>query len=104
MCRSLIGREEAVLAIHGGIRREERRKTQELFTQDKDVQISTKVYMLTGNTYTVVWKLAWRGGRYKVTDVKVLGFSLVYLQRGLFTSYVSKRKGDVGQLVAALNR
>lgn len=36
---SLIGRSEAVVAIHGGIRREERRKIQESFTQDKDVQI-----------------------------------------------------------------
>jgi ABC-type transporter MlaC component len=71
---------------------------------DKNVQISSKVYMLSGQTYTVVWKLAWTGGRYKVADAKVLGFSLVYLQRGLFTSYISKRKGDVNQLVAALSR
>ncbi|WP_232778629.1 helicase-related protein [Carbonactinospora thermoautotrophica] len=34
--RSLLGRDEAVAAIHGGVRREERRKVQELFTQDKD--------------------------------------------------------------------
>jgi len=39
-----------------------------------------------------------------VLDAKVLGFSLVYLQRGLFTSFVSKRNGNVGELVAALNR
>lgn len=71
---------------------------------DKDIQIGSKVYLLSGNTYTVVWRLAWRGGRYKLVDAKVLGFSLVYLQRGLFTSYLSKRNGDIGQLVAALNR
>lgn len=71
---------------------------------DKNVQISSKVYMLSGENYTVVWKLAWIGGRYRVTDAKVLGFSLVYLQRGLFTSFISKRKGDVSQLVVALNR
>jgi hypothetical protein len=29
---------------------------------------------------------------------------LTYLQRGLFTSYLSKRKGDISQLVAALTR
>jgi flagellar biosynthetic protein FliP len=34
----------------------------------------------------------------------VMGFSLIYLQRGIFTSYLSKRNGDVAQLVAALNR
>lgn len=71
---------------------------------DKDVEISSKVFLISGQTYTVVWKLGWRGGRYKVTDVKVLGFSLVYMQRGLFTAFISKRNGDVGQLIAALNR
>ena len=37
--RTLIGRQEAVVTIHGGIGREDRRKTQEEFTQDPDVQI-----------------------------------------------------------------
>jgi phospholipid transport system substrate-binding protein len=69
-----------------------------------DVTISSKVYMMSGQSYTVVWRLGWSGGRYKITDAKVLGFSLVYLQRGIFTSYISKRNGDVSQLVAALNR
>lgn len=73
-------------------------------TDGKDVQVNTKVYLLNGQTYTVVFNLGWRGGRYKVTDVKVLGFSLVYLQRGIFTSFVSKRNGNVGELVTALNR
>ena len=70
----------------------------------KNVQVSSKIYLLSGQTYTVVWRLGWIGGHYRVTDVKVLGFSLTYLQRGIFTSYLSKRSGDVSQLVAALNR
>ncbi len=37
--RSLLGRAEEVVVIHGGLGREERRKMQELFTQDKDVHI-----------------------------------------------------------------
>jgi superfamily II DNA or RNA helicase len=37
--RSLLGRPEAVVIIHGGVRREERRKAQEAFTQDKTVQV-----------------------------------------------------------------
>ncbi|HEV3257884.1 MAG TPA: helicase-related protein [Gemmataceae bacterium] len=36
---SLLGRPEAVVIIHGGIGREERKKAQEAFTQDKDVEI-----------------------------------------------------------------
>jgi superfamily II DNA or RNA helicase len=37
--RSLLGNDEAVVTIHGGLLRDERRKIQELFTQDKDVRI-----------------------------------------------------------------
>ncbi len=71
---------------------------------DGDVLVPSKVSMMSGQTYTVNWRLAKSGGRYKIVDAKVLGFSLVYLQRNLFTSYLSKRDGDVGQLVTALNR
>lgn len=37
--RVLLGRPESVVTIHGGMGREERRKAQELFTQDKDVSL-----------------------------------------------------------------
>jgi len=37
--RGLIGRPETVVTIHGGMGREDRRKAQEAFTQDKDVEI-----------------------------------------------------------------
>jgi superfamily II DNA or RNA helicase len=37
--RTLLGRAEAVVTIHGGMGREERRHAQEAFTQDKQVQI-----------------------------------------------------------------
>lgn len=37
--RTLLGRDDAVVFIHGGVRREERRKTQQLFSQDKDVRV-----------------------------------------------------------------
>jgi len=70
----------------------------------KDVEITSKVYLMNGQTYNVGWRLGWRRGSYKVTDVKVLGFSLIFMQRGLFTSYITKKNGDVSQLVLALNR
>jgi phospholipid transport system substrate-binding protein len=76
----------------------------EAASDGKDVLIDSRVHLMSGDTYTAVWRLGRRGGSYKVVDVKVLGFSMVYLQRGLFTSYLSKRNGDVSQLVAALNR
>lgn len=37
--RSLLGSEEAVVTIHGGMLRDERRKVEELFRQDKEVRI-----------------------------------------------------------------
>jgi superfamily II DNA or RNA helicase len=37
--RSLLGKQEAVVTIQGGMGREARRRAQEAFTQDKDVQI-----------------------------------------------------------------
>ncbi len=37
--RTLLGRPEAVVTIHGGVAREERRNAQEAFTQDKNVEI-----------------------------------------------------------------
>jgi phospholipid transport system substrate-binding protein len=73
-------------------------------TDGKDILIDSKVYLISGQAYTVVWRLTPSRSSYKVTDSKVLGFSLVYMQRGLFTSYISKRNGDVAQLVAVLNR
>lgn len=69
-----------------------------------DILINTRVTLMTGQSYSVVWRLAKRGKGYKVTDVKVAGFSLTYFQRGLFVSFIRERKGDVNQLVAVLNR
>ncbi len=37
--RTLLGREEAVVAIHGGIPRDERRRVQDAFTHDKEVLV-----------------------------------------------------------------
>ena len=71
---------------------------------DNNVVVASKVFLLSGQTYNVTWQLVWTGGHYRISDVKLLGFSLTYLQRGLFTSFISKRKGDVSQLVVALNR
>ncbi|MFN4143743.1 ABC transporter substrate-binding protein [Aestuariivirga sp.] len=70
----------------------------------KDVNVQSKVYLMNGQSYTVMWRLVPRKGGYKVADAKIMGFSLIYLQRGIFTSFLSKRNGDVAQLVAALNR
>jgi phospholipid transport system substrate-binding protein len=69
-----------------------------------DILVASKVYLMDGQTYNVMWRLHWTGGRYRVTDAKVLGFSLTYMQRGIFTSFVAKQKGNIGPLIVALNR
>ncbi|MGE0008901.1 MAG: ABC transporter substrate-binding protein [Parvibaculaceae bacterium] len=68
----------------------------------KDVMVSSRIYLMSGQTYNVTWRLVWRNKTYKVADAKILGFSMVYMQRGIFTSYLSKRKGDLMQLMNAL--
>lgn len=70
--------------------------------KDKDVVVATKVYLMTGQTYNVNWKLVWRGGRYKVRDASVLGFWLTNFQRKDFTDYLSKRNGNINMLITAL--
>jgi phospholipid transport system substrate-binding protein len=70
--------------------------------KNKNVLVSSKVYLMTGQTYNVSWKLVWRGGRYKVRDVSVLGFWLTNFQRNDFTDYLAKRNGNINQLITAL--
>ncbi len=70
---------------------------------NKDVIVESKVYLLTGQTYSVSWRLLWKDGRYKVRDAKVLGFWLTSFQRSDFTSYLDKRNGDINKLIVALN-
>ncbi len=74
----------------------------EATTDGKDVTVSSRIFLMSGQTYTVNWRLVWRNKSYKVADAKVLGFSMIYMQRGIFTSYLSKRKGDLFQLMTAL--
>lgn len=74
----------------------------EATTDGKDVMVTSRIYLMSGQTYNVTWRLVWRNKTYKVADAKVLGFSMIYMQRGIFTSYLSKRKGDLFQLMAAL--
>lgn len=71
---------------------------------NKDVFVSSKVFLMSGQTYSVSWRLSWIGGQYKIVDAKFLGFSMTYQQRSLFTSYIGKHNGDVGKLIIALNR
>ena len=74
----------------------------EATTDGKDMLVSSRIFLLSGQTYTVTWRVVWRNKTFKVADAKVLGFSMIYMQRGIFTSYLSKRRGDLLQLMNAL--
>jgi ABC-type transporter MlaC component len=66
--------------------------------------VNTKVTLMTGTSYNVVFKVSRDGKGYQIADVNVLGFSLAYMQRGIFQRFIAKNGGDVKALVAALNR
>lgn len=70
---------------------------------NKDVIVESKIALLTGQTYSVSWRLVWKGGNYKVRDARVLGFWLTNFQRSDFTGYLDKRNGDINKLIVALN-
>ncbi len=70
---------------------------------DKDVLIVSKVYLLTGQVYDVKWRIVWRGGRYRIADAKLFGFSMVNQQRSLFTSFLDKEDGNISLLVSRLS-
>ena len=66
--------------------------------------VNSRVTLLSGTSYDVIWTVAKRGKGYKFIDAKVMIFSLTFAQRGLFVSYLQKHNGDVTQLVTVLNR
>ncbi len=70
---------------------------------NKDVIVNTKVYLMTGQSYNVGWRLVWKGGKYKIRDAKILGFWLTSFQRSDFTNYLDKRNGDINKLIVALS-
>ena len=69
-------------------------------TDDDDVLVHSTVTLTSGSSYRVVWRLDASG--HKIRDVQVLGFSLRYLQRAIFQSYISRRGGTFQALYAAL--
>ena len=69
-----------------------------------EVLVHSTVTLTSGSTYTVVWRLAEAGKGYKIRDVQVLGFSLRYLQRSIFQSFIASRGGTFQALYAALTQ
>lgn len=69
---------------------------------EDEVVVSTRIYLSSGSSYSVDWLLAEHAKRYKIRDVRVMGFWLSPFQRSLFVRYIEKNQGDVNALLAAL--
>lgn len=69
---------------------------------DERTVVKSRVYLSTGSSYSVDWLLSEHGARYKIRDVRILGFWLSRFQRDLFVRYIEKHDGDVMALLAAL--
>jgi len=65
--------------------------------------VDTKLTLLTGSTYNVRWQIVRRKGRYKIANVRVLGFWLARFQRYQFERFISRQGGRVTALVAILD-
>lgn len=65
--------------------------------------VDSTVYLDSGWSYNVRWRLRKRNGRFKIVDTQVLGFWLTPFQRDIFESYVQKAGGNVNALIWALN-
>jgi len=66
--------------------------------------IDTKLTLVNGASYNVLWQIVRRKGRYKIANVRVLGFWLAKFQRIQFETYISKQGGSVNALVAVLQK
>lgn len=67
-------------------------------------EVDSTVYLDSGWSYTVRWRLRNGNGRYKIVDAQVLGMWLTPFQRDIFEDYVRKAGGNVNALVWALNQ
>lgn len=70
----------------------------------KDHMVDSKVTLKNGSRYTIRWRLVRRGKRFKVADVRIVGFWLTTFLRSEFERYVSKRNGNLRALLTALAR
>jgi len=71
--------------------------------QDGDAYyVDTKLTLVSGATYNVRWQIVRRKKRYKIANVRVLGFWLAQFQRSQFESFISRQGGRVNALVAVL--
>ncbi len=66
--------------------------------------VDTRIRLATGSRYKIRWKLVLRKGRYKIADVRVVGYWLTRFLRSEFENFVKSRGGSVPALLAVLKK
>ncbi|MBZ0215167.1 MAG: ABC transporter substrate-binding protein [Fimbriimonadaceae bacterium] len=69
---------------------------------DGDIMVKTRIFLENGAKYNVEWLLTPTGRTFKVRDLNIAGFWLLYFQRRMFEKFITKNNGDVRALIAAL--
>lgn len=66
--------------------------------------VESRVWLRSGESYDVRWKLIRAGSSYKIRDAQVLGFWMTPFLADLFQKYIAENGGSSKALILALNR
>lgn len=67
-----------------------------------DIRVKTRIFLENGAKYNVDWLLTPKGRTFKVRDLNIAGFWLLYFQKRMFEKFIAKNNGDIRALIAAL--
>ncbi len=70
----------------------------------KSHYVDSRIYLKGGSAYSVRWEIKRTKRGYRIANVRVVGFWLMWFQRRLFQHFIAKSGGSVTALVRALNR
>ncbi len=66
--------------------------------------VETRIWLRSGESYDVRWKLMRSGASFKIRDAQVLGFWMTPFLADLFQKYIAENGGSSKALIMALNR
>jgi phospholipid transport system substrate-binding protein len=66
--------------------------------------VETRIWLRSGESYDVRWKLMRSGASFKIRDAQVLGFWMTPFLADLFQKYIAENGGSSKALILALNR
>ncbi len=66
--------------------------------------VETRIWLRSGESYDVRWKLIRSGATFKIRDAQILGFWMTPFLADLFQKYIVENGGSSKALIMALNR